>query len=41
VENLLRGTEAFESLKRATKVDMTFIPYPGGAPALNACWGSM
>ena len=30
---------AIESLKRATKVDMTFIPYPGGAPALNALLG--
>jgi tripartite-type tricarboxylate transporter receptor subunit TctC len=30
---------AFEMLKRAAKVDMTFIPYPGGAPALNALLG--
>ena len=30
---------AIESLKRAAKVDMTFIPYPGGAPALNALLG--
>ena len=30
---------AFELLKRAAKVDMTFIPYPGGAPALNALLG--
>jgi tripartite-type tricarboxylate transporter receptor subunit TctC len=30
---------AIESLKRAVKVDMTFIPYPGGAPALNALLG--
>ena len=27
---------AIESLKRAAKVDTTFIPYPGGAPVLNA-----
>ena len=26
----------FEMLKRAAKVDMTFVPYPGNAPALNA-----
>jgi tripartite-type tricarboxylate transporter receptor subunit TctC len=32
---------AIESLKRATKVDMTFIPYPGGAPALNALLGEL
>src|ERR1700694_2679585 len=30
---------AIESLKRAAKVDMTFIPYPGGAPAVNALLG--
>ena len=30
---------AIESLKHAAKVDMTFIPYPGGAPALNALLG--
>ena len=30
---------AIESLKHATKVDMPFIPYPGGAPALNALLG--
>ena len=30
---------AIESLKRAAKVDMTFVPYPGGAPALNALLG--
>jgi len=30
---------AIESLKRAAKVDMTFIPYPGGAPVLNALLG--
>jgi tripartite-type tricarboxylate transporter receptor subunit TctC len=30
---------AFETLKRAAKVDMTFVPYPGGAPAVNALLG--
>jgi tripartite-type tricarboxylate transporter receptor subunit TctC len=30
---------AFETLKRAAKVDMTFIPYPGVAPAINALLG--
>jgi tripartite-type tricarboxylate transporter receptor subunit TctC len=30
---------AFEMLKRAAKVDMTFIPYPGGAPTVNALLG--
>jgi tripartite-type tricarboxylate transporter receptor subunit TctC len=29
----------FEMLKRAAKVDMTFVPYPGTAPALNAVLG--
>jgi tripartite-type tricarboxylate transporter receptor subunit TctC len=29
----------FEMLKRAAKVDMTFVPYPGNAPALNALLG--
>jgi tripartite-type tricarboxylate transporter receptor subunit TctC len=29
----------FELLKRAAKVDMTFVPYPGNAPALNAVLG--
>src|SRR5690349_982441 len=29
----------FEMLKRAAKVDMTFVPYPGNAPALNAVLG--
>jgi tripartite-type tricarboxylate transporter receptor subunit TctC len=29
----------FEMLKRAAKVNMTFVPYPGGAPALNALMG--
>jgi tripartite-type tricarboxylate transporter receptor subunit TctC len=28
-----------EMLKRAAKVDMTFIPFPGGAPAVNALLG--
>ncbi len=30
---------AFEMLKRAAKVDMTFVPYPGTAPAVNALMG--
>jgi tripartite-type tricarboxylate transporter receptor subunit TctC len=30
---------AFESLKRAAKVDMTFVPYPGNGPAVNALLG--
>jgi tripartite-type tricarboxylate transporter receptor subunit TctC len=30
---------AFEKLKRAAKVEMTFVSYPGGAPALNALLG--
>jgi len=29
----------FEKLKRAAKVDITFVPYPGNAPALNAVLG--
>jgi tripartite-type tricarboxylate transporter receptor subunit TctC len=29
----------FEMLKRAAKVDMTFVPYPGNAPALDAVLG--
>jgi tripartite-type tricarboxylate transporter receptor subunit TctC len=29
----------FEMLKRAAKVEMTFVPYPGNAPALNAILG--
>lgn len=29
----------FEMLKRAAEVDMTFVPYPGNAPALNAVLG--
>jgi tripartite-type tricarboxylate transporter receptor subunit TctC len=27
---------AFESFKRATMTDMIFVPYSGGAPAVNA-----
>jgi tripartite-type tricarboxylate transporter receptor subunit TctC len=30
---------AFETLKRAAHVEMSFVPYPGGAPALNAQLG--
>jgi tripartite-type tricarboxylate transporter receptor subunit TctC len=30
---------AFEMLKRAAGVEMTFLPYPGGAPAINALLG--
>jgi tripartite-type tricarboxylate transporter receptor subunit TctC len=30
---------SFEMLKRAAKVDMTFVPYPGNAPAVNALLG--
>jgi tripartite-type tricarboxylate transporter receptor subunit TctC len=30
---------AFERLKRAANVNMTFVPYPGDAPALNAGLG--
>ncbi len=29
----------FEMLKRAAKVDMIFVPYPGNGPALNAVLG--
>jgi tripartite-type tricarboxylate transporter receptor subunit TctC len=29
----------FEKLKRAAKVEMTFVPYPGMAPAVNALLG--
>ena len=29
----------FEMLKRAAKLDMTFVPYPGNAPALDAVLG--
>jgi tripartite-type tricarboxylate transporter receptor subunit TctC len=30
---------SFELLKRAAHVDMTYVPYPGGAPVLNALLG--
>jgi tripartite-type tricarboxylate transporter receptor subunit TctC len=30
---------AFEKLKRATNVEMTFVSYPGAAPAINALLG--
>jgi tripartite-type tricarboxylate transporter receptor subunit TctC len=30
---------AFEMLRRAAKADMTFVPFPGTAPALNALMG--
>ena len=30
---------AFEKLKRAAKVEMTFVSYPGGAPTINALLG--
>jgi tripartite-type tricarboxylate transporter receptor subunit TctC len=30
---------AFEMLKRAAKVNMTFVPYPGGPPAITALLG--
>jgi tripartite-type tricarboxylate transporter receptor subunit TctC len=30
---------AFETLRRAAKVDMTFVPYPGTAPAVTALLG--
>src|SRR5262245_33175781 len=30
---------AFENLKRTAKIQMTFVPYPGMAPALNALLG--
>ena len=29
----------FEQFKRAAKVDMIFVPYPGGAPVVNALLG--
>jgi tripartite-type tricarboxylate transporter receptor subunit TctC len=32
---------AFETLKRAATVDMTFTPYSGIAPAVNALLGGM
>jgi tripartite-type tricarboxylate transporter receptor subunit TctC len=31
---------SFEILKRSAKVDMTFVPYPGNAPAINALLGN-
>jgi tripartite-type tricarboxylate transporter receptor subunit TctC len=31
---------AFEMLKRAANVDMTSVPYPGGAPAVSALLGN-
>jgi tripartite-type tricarboxylate transporter receptor subunit TctC len=31
---------AYEVLKRAAKVEMTFVPYPGTAPAINTLLGS-
>jgi len=31
---------AFEMLKRTANVDITFVPYPGGAPAVNALLGN-
>lgn len=30
---------AFEALRRAAKVDITYVPYPGSAPAVNALMG--
>jgi tripartite-type tricarboxylate transporter receptor subunit TctC len=33
------GHIGFEMLKRAAKVDMTFVPYPGNPPAINALLG--
>jgi tripartite-type tricarboxylate transporter receptor subunit TctC len=30
---------AFEMLKRDARLDLTFVPYPGGAPAVNAVLG--
>jgi tripartite-type tricarboxylate transporter receptor subunit TctC len=33
------GQFVFETLKRAAKVDMTFVPYPGAAPEINALLG--
>jgi tripartite-type tricarboxylate transporter receptor subunit TctC len=29
----------FEMLKRAAKVDLTYVPFPGGGPAINALLG--
>jgi hypothetical protein len=34
-----QGQFVFETLKRAAKVDMTFVPYPGAAPEINALLG--
>jgi tripartite-type tricarboxylate transporter receptor subunit TctC len=31
---------AFEILKRVAKVDMTYVPYPGNAPTVNAILGA-
>lgn len=31
---------AFESFKRVTKADMVFVPFPGGAPAVNSLLGN-
>ena len=31
---------AFEMLKRAANVDISFVPYPGGAPAVTALLGN-
>jgi tripartite-type tricarboxylate transporter receptor subunit TctC len=33
------GHMAFKMLKRAAGVDMTFVPYPGNPPAINALMG--
>jgi tripartite-type tricarboxylate transporter receptor subunit TctC len=30
----------FEMLRRASNIDMTFVPYPGSAPAVNAILGA-
>ena len=31
---------AFEVLKRAANINMTYVPYPGSAPAVNALMGN-
>jgi tripartite-type tricarboxylate transporter receptor subunit TctC len=31
---------AFEMLKRVAKVDMTYVPFPGNAPTVNAILGA-